>query len=264
MVCRHCGDIYYGCISFIYTIPAEEELYTIKHRSGGKEIYFLSNQDEMNGQVFTATFESKGKTAWCWDPHTGERFILPDQDKGRINIRLEALESMLIVLEGSDKGVRKEQIYPDEHSGMSIGDKWQLDFQPVRDDKFSISTGRLFEYGSHGDPRIANFAGRVSYKTTFELKETDWAFLDIGIEKHVTEVKLNGEKLGMKWWGRHLYHIAPDILKEGENQLEIIYTTTLANYANSLTGNEVAKRWIKLEEPDLMGLTGDIRLMKED
>jgi len=244
--------------------PAKEKLYMIKHRSGGKEIYFFSNQDEMKGQVFTATFESKGKTAWCWDPFTGERFILPDQDRGSIDIRLEALESMLIVLEGSDKGVRGEQIYPDEHSGLSIGEKWQLDFQPVRDDKFNISTGRLFEYGSHGDPRIANFAGRVFYKTTFELKETDWAFLDIGIEKHVTEVKLNGEKLGMKWWGRHLYFIAPDILKEGKNQLEIIYTTTLANYVNSLTGNEVARRWIKLEEPDPMGLTGDIRLMKED
>ena len=244
--------------------PAEENLYMIKHRSGGKEIYFFSNQDEKNGQVFTATFERKGKTAWCWDPFTGERFILPNQDKGSIDIRLEALESMLIVLEDSDKGVRGEKIYPDEYSGLSIGEIWQLDFQPAREKNFGISSGRLFEYGNHEDPRIANFAGRVLYKTTFELKETEWAFLDLGIEKHVTEVKINGEKLGAKWWGRHLYFIAPDILKEGENQLEIIYTTTLANYANSLTGNEVARRWIKLEEPDPIGLTGDIKLIKSD
>ena len=62
--------------------------------------------------------------------------------------------------------------------------------------------------------------------------------------------------------GRHLYIVAPGILKEGENQLEIIYTTTLANYANSLTKNEVARQWVKLEEPDPMGLKGDIRLLK--
>jgi hypothetical protein len=242
--------------------PADEKLYMIKHESGGNEIYFFSNQDDMNGQVLTAAFASMGKTAWCWDPHTGERFVLPDQDKGRINIRLQPLESMLIVLEETDRGVQREQIYPDENSGVSLGENWHLDFHPVRDENFSITTDRLFEYGNHEDRRISTFAGRVSYQTTFELKETGWAFLDLGIEKHVTEVKLNGEKLGVKWWGRHLYHIAPGILKDGENQLEIIYTTTLANYANSLTGNEVARRWIKLEEPDPMGLTGEVRLLK--
>ncbi|MEE9462950.1 MAG: glycosylhydrolase-like jelly roll fold domain-containing protein, partial [Bacteroidales bacterium] len=180
----------------------------------------------------------------------------------KLNIRLQPFESMLIVLEETDRGVQREQIYPDENSGVSLGENWHLDFHPVRDENFSITTDRLFEYGNHEDRRISTFAGRVSYQTTFELKETGWAFLDLGIEKHVTEVKLNGEKLGVKWWGRHLYHIAPGILKDGENQLEIIYTTILANYANSLTGNEVARRWIKLEEPDPMGLTGEVRLLK--
>ncbi len=242
--------------------PADEKLYMIKHESGGNEIYFFSNQDEMKGQVFTAVFASEDKTAWYWDPHTGERFIFPGQENGRISIRLQALESILIVLEERDKGVQVDQIYPEEHSGVNIGEKWRLDFYPVSDENFSITTDSLFEYGHHEDRRISTFAGQVSYQTTFELKETGWAFLDLGLEKHITEVKLNGEKLGVKWWGRHLYRLAPGILKEGENQLEIIYTTTLANYANSLTGNEVAKRWIKLEEPDPMGLTWDIRLLK--
>jgi hypothetical protein len=242
--------------------PADEKLYMIKHKSGDKKIYFFSNQDEMNGQVFTADFTSEDKTAWCWDPHTGERFILPDQENGRINIRLQALESILIVLEEGEKGVKADQFYPNEHSGVNIGETWLLDFYPVSEKNFSITTDRLFEYGVHEDPRISTFAGRVTYQTTFELKETGWAFLDLGLENHVTEVKLNGKKLGVKWWGRHLYHLAPGILKEGENQLEIIYTTTLANYANSLTGNEVARRWINLEEPDPMGLKGDIRLLK--
>ncbi|KPL11123.1 MAG: hypothetical protein AMS26_20695, partial [Bacteroides sp. SM23_62] len=242
--------------------PTHDELYLINYRSGGREIYFFSNQDETNGHVFTATFAGKDKTAWCWDPHTGERYILPVQDRGGINIRLQALESMLIVFDENDTGVQREPSYPDEESGVNIGEKWQLDFHPFRDENFSLTTDRLFEYGNHAEGRISAFAGRVSYHTTFELKETGWAFLDLGIEKHITEVKLNGENLGVKWWGRHLYHLAPGILKEGENQLEIIYTTTLANYANSLTGNEVARRWIILEQPEQMGLTGDIRLMK--
>ena len=66
----------------------------------------------------------------------------------------------------------------------------------------------------------------------------------------------------MKWWGRHLYLLPEGILKEGENKLEISYTTTLANYANSLTGNEVAQQWTNLQQPDPMGLSSDVRLLK--
>jgi hypothetical protein len=241
----------------------DESLYMIKYESGGNEIYFLSNQDEESGQVLTADFSNKGKTAWCWDAQTGDRYILPEQDNDKVEIRLQALESMLIVLADSDQGAVAEDVYPDEHAGVNIGDKWQLDFQPVHDENFSLATDRLFAFGHHEDKRISTFAGQVSYQTVFDLEKTDWAFLDLGLEKHITEVKLNGKVLGVRWWGRHLYHIAPGILKEGDNQLEIIYTTTLANYANSLSGNEVARRWITLEEPDTMGLTGDIRLMKK-
>ena len=77
-----------------------------------------------------------------------------------------------------------------------------------------------------------------------------------------SEVKLNGKDIGVKWWGRHLYLVPDGILKEGENKLEISYTTTLANYTHSLTGNEVAQRWTNLQKPDPMGLSNDIRLLK--
>jgi len=102
----------------------------------------------------------------------------------------------------------------------------------------------------------------VDYLTVFELNEVNWAFLDLGLERHISEVKLNGEKIGVKWWGRHLYRIPEGMLKKGENKLEIKYTTTLANYTNSLTGNQVAKQWINLQEPDPMGLINDVRLLK--
>jgi len=46
------------------------------------------------------------------------------------------------------------------------------------------------------------------------------------------------------------------------NEIEISYTTTLTNYANSLTNNEVAQRWTNLQQPDHMGLSSDVRLLK--
>ena len=169
----------------------------------------------------------------------------------------------MIVLEGREKGETREPAYPDEDSGISVGREWRLVFTPVRGEPFEITAARLSDFGSSGDNRISTFAGQVRYHTTFELSTTDWDFLDLGVETHITEVILNGQCIGTKWWGRHLYSLEEGILKPGSNELEIIYTTTLANYVNSLKDNEVAKQWINLAEPDAMGLTQGVSLLKK-
>jgi hypothetical protein len=202
------------------------------------------------------------KTAWRWDPETGERSIYPIHHKGVLDICLEALESILIVLEENDDGPETDLVYPDEGSGIHIGSEWRLEFKPFREEPFEVVTDRLFEFGGHDDYRIASFAGKVDYHTTFELSEANWAFLDLGRERHISEVKLNGKDIGVKWWGRHLYLLPEGILKEGENKLKISYTTTLANYTHSLTGNEVAQHWTNLQKPDPMGLRKSVRLLK--
>ena len=242
--------------------PASKNLYVLKHRNGPAEIYFFSNQDEGNSLSFTVRFSSRNKTAWCWDPQTGRRFIHPDQEKGELDIRLQALGSILIVLENNPGGETETMVFPDEDSGKQIGFSWQIEFVPFRDEEFSIETDALFDFGGHPDSRIATFAGTAIYRTDFNLDDTEWAFLDLGLEKHVSEIKVNGQDLGVRWWGRHLYPIPPEVLNEGENKLEIAYTTTLANYANSLSDNAVAKRWINIEEPDPMGLSNKINLLK--
>ncbi|MCP4312830.1 MAG: hypothetical protein GY790_16325, partial [Bacteroidetes bacterium] len=253
-----------GLESSVDLTPVNEKLYLLKHYSGSSEIYFFSNQDELNEIVCTANFESKGKTAWCWDPHTGDRFIYPVKKKSTVEIRLQPLESLLLVLEEKGAGQAAELTFPNEISGETIGDTWNLKFHPTVGEPFETSTGELFQFGSHQDTRIATFAGQVVYSTSFSSGQTDWAFLDLGIEQHITEARINGKELGVKWWGRHLYRIPEGVLKQGENQLQITYTTTLANYANSLTSNQAAKKWINLKKPDPMGLKGDIRLLKRN
>ncbi len=244
--------------------PVYENLYLAKYKSGDKEIFFFSSQDDQNSLDFTVSFTDQKKTAWCWDPHTGERSIYPAGNNGDLTIRLQALESILIVLEDDDKGEPLDLAYPDKNSFKSIGTEWTLDFIPVHGEPFEMQSEKLFEFGTHADKRISAFAGQVSYQTKFDLTGTDWDFLDLGIEQHITEAKLNGHKLGVKWSGRHLYRIDGGILKEGENSLEITYTTTLANYTNSLSDNAVAKQWINLHEPDPMGLISEVRLMKSE
>ncbi len=239
-----------------------EKLYTLKHENGNNEIFFFSNQDESREQVFTASFTSKGKTVWLWDAQSGERTIFPVLQPGIVNIRLQALESLVIVLNEEKVGKALNQLYPNENSGLTINNKWKLIFKPFKGEVFEITSNDLFEFGNHKDKRIATFAGQVLYKTSVELSETDWAFLDLGIEKHITDVKFNDVELGVRWWGRHLYSIPSNVLKRGDNNLQITYTTTLANYTNSLSDNIAAKQWIKLKTPDIMGLNSIVRLLK--
>jgi hypothetical protein len=242
--------------------PANENLYLVKYRHGNSELFFLSSQDDHNSLNFVLTFSDPSKTAWCWNPETGERFIYPVHDDGKLHVRLQPLESLLIVLDDEITGEIREPEYPDESSGINIGHEWQLAFHPFAGEDFEISSSQLFDFGSSEDNRISTFAGSVSYHTTFDLSEVDWDFIDLGVEGHITEVVLNGKNIGTKWWGRHLFTIEEGILKPGNNEIDIIYITTLANYANSLKNNVVAKKWINLDKSDPMGLNADLRLIK--
>jgi len=62
--------------------------------------------------------------------------------------------------------------------------------------------------------------------------------------------------------GKTFIRAPQELLKEGENTLEVSYTTTLANYTHSSTSNEVAQQWTNLQEPEPMGLSNDVRLLK--
>lgn len=255
------GD--YGISSNISLNPVNENIYAVKYKFGDSDILFFANQDERENHDFTVRFNRNGKTAWRWDPETGKKCIYPAADHGEINVDLKPLESLLIVLSEKAEGEKSKIVYPDEKSIINIGNDWRLIFKPVNGNQFEITTNDLFNFPLSDDVNIATFAGKVTYETAFVLDDTDWDFIDLGIEKHISEVIINGRNLGTKWWGRHIYPVEKGIFQKGSNKLEIIYTTTLANYANSLEDNKNAKRWINLKTPDPMGLDTDVNLIRK-
>jgi len=252
----------YRIQSSISIHPASEQVYVIKYRHGHNEIFFMSNQDDRKKMDFEIDLDLKGMAPWHWDPGSGIRKILPVSREGVMKISLLPLESLLIVLDKRDPDKTEKDFQPDDQNFQVLDLSWEIQFHPAHGEPFRMETDRLIDFGTYQDSRISAFGGQVLYKTTFDLEETTWAFLDLGPEKHITEMVLNGKNMGTRWWGRHLYPIDQNQLKQGENQLEIIYTTTLANYVNSLDENKVAMRWIKLDQPESMGLTSEIRLLK--
>ena len=70
---------------------------------------------------------------------------------------------------------------------------------------------------------------------------------------------LNGELVGTKWYGDHIYDIK-SALKEGENKLTIKLTTVTGNYLKSLMGNPIAQRWTKNQAYYPMGIMGPVKI----
>ena len=93
------------------------------------------------------------------------------------------------------------------------------------------------------------------------IPDTRFDRLDLGEANGVTTVRLNGQPLGVRWWGRHLYDLG-DALKAGVNSLEVEVTTVAANYVKSLEDNPAAHRWTWWYPPITTGLVGPVRLLK--
>lgn len=132
---------------------------------------------------------------------------------------------------------------------------WQLRVEHMNGGVFSKSLNKLQQFGTSDDPKLNTFAGTVFYATTFTAKCNE-GLLQLGkVNKGVTEVFLNGKKLGVNWYGKPMFSLG-DALVKGENKLEIRYTTVLSNYSKSLKDNPTAVLWTQGIENIPMGLEG--------
>ncbi|RPI27115.1 MAG: hypothetical protein EHM61_09530 [Acidobacteria bacterium] len=251
--------------------PSPDVLH-VHHRHRNRDILLFSNISRTRATDLFATVASTGKTAWKWDPETGLRNRFDGMKSGgRLNIHLEPAESLLLVLEpGTQKRTgptkagcpcgKDERALP-----LNPVSGWQVAFQHVIPEKsFSRNLTELRDISKAAeDPALATFAGRIVYKTRFENQSGEELFLDLGQVSDVSEVRLNGKPLGVRWWGRHVYE-TKGALRKGQNELEVQVTTMLGNYLKSLQNeNPVAKRWAFWFPPISAGLVGPVRLLSD-
>jgi len=113
----------------------------------------------------------------------------------------------------------------------TITGPWTIEFTPGRGAPESAVFEKLVPWNEHPDNGIRHFAGTGTYRTTLELTEQQAAGLvrlELGEVRHVAEVRLSDEPLGVVWtapWSVDLTGIA----KPGRNELEIAVTNVWAN-----------------------------------
>ena len=113
-----------------------------------------------------------------------------------------------------------------------------------------------------------SFAGQVIYQTEFHVTdEMSSPLLSLGHVEGVSEVSLNGQPLGVRYWGDHDYRIDQH-LKPGRYTIGIKVTGVLFNYCRTLKTNKTAQFWTLGPHrgglPLPFGILGPVRLYESN
>ena len=253
----------------------------------GSEMILLSNSHRYNAHQTKITFDkalTHKKQPQIWDLQTGERFALPLEEGGSFTFDLGPAESLLIVFEKgwsnrrfmSLRGGTTKQssvstltldcFVPRNDEYEDLSSDWDIELcHSLLKDTVSTHFDTLFDLKDSG--AYQHFCGTIIYRKTIDITRVEKQILNLGLVEGVSEVFVNGQSIGVQYFGRRVYDIS-DYLKDGKNDLEIRVTTTMGNYLKTLSREENPTTWIYVNHPKRdqplqpMGLLGPVRIYK--
>ncbi len=241
-----------------------DHVYQINSYTKDKEIFFITNVHRNKSVQLKAAFPVKNKYPYVWNPETGERYALAGgADASPIDIYLGPIESIVIVFEEEKPSKTVLPKKTNFAAVATLSTPWTVIGHHANGQQFRWQMDKLVDFSKDGDTAKTSFAGTLVYSNTFTAKE-GITHIDLGdTNEGITEVFINGKSAGIKWYGRPIFDITT-LLKEGENAVEIHYTTVLANYCQSLKDNPTAQFWTKkyaaISTPT--GMEGSVRLLQ--
>jgi hypothetical protein len=141
----------------------------------------------------------------------------------------------------------------------TITGPWALTLDHVNGSSEKLKLDNLVDFIN--DDRLRTFAGVVHYENLVEIDiPADYSHIDLGKVKGISEVIINGQSLGVKWYGWHIYALK-DSLHKGNNTLHVKVTTVLGNYLKSLEDNPVCRRWVTWQKYHSTGMTGPVKIV---
>lgn len=204
---------------------------------------------------------TSGKTCWIYDAATGKRYKLPLKN-GKVHFTFGPSETYLFVFNRQTSGPEWAPLPVSGSSTRTLGN-WKLTLHHPQE-----NWTKEYEMAELKDvkdiPEYAGFMGDITYKTTFKAYGSSKpAFINLGKVAEICELTVNGEPLGVKWFGNRVYDIS-SLVKEGENTVEVKVTTLMINYMKTIKGNAVVDRFVARRNPAPapMGLIGPVKLYK--
>ena len=260
----------------------------------GSEMIFLCNTHRYHAHQTKITF-SKALThrrqAQIWDMQTGERFALPLDDNGSYTFDLGPVETVLIVFEKTNLSAHRFHPHKPQH-GMTWTERFDLPiWQPLHSKLAGMQPKDLSKdwdillrhsllhdttithfdtlFDLKDNEEYQHFCGTIVYRKNIHLggdvARKVPTILDLGLVEGVSEVFVNGQSLGVQYFGRRIFDLTP-ALREGDNDLEVRVTTTMGNYLKTFSREENPTTWIYVNHPrrdqplQPMGLIGPVKL----
>jgi hypothetical protein len=122
---------------------------------------------------------------------------------------------------------------------LEIAGPWEVLFAADRGGSQKVTFERLVSWARHPSESVKYYSGTATYRTALAvpaevLSRQRRLYLDLGAVQAIAQVKLNGKDLGVLWKPPFCVD-ATDILRAGENQLEVRVTNL---WPNRLIGDE--------------------------
>jgi hypothetical protein len=262
---------WYQDIMFKYNIPhyltfGSPNRFVMQNRyrgNDGSEIIFFGNAHRFEGHKMKVTFSGeiiKGRVPWIWDAETGEKFRI-DVTGNTLDLELGPAESRLIVFSREKRGPRWKPLPVSGPDVIFLDGLWDVEFHHSRENW--LKTTVMEKLIDLKESEFVHFTGTVVYRKSFFPGSSGSSFLNLGQVHGISEVWVNGENCGVKWYGRRIYPVSSWI-KPGKNDLEIRVVTTMGNYMKTLTDNPTAQKFTVLKTKDQplqsMGLVGPVTI----
>ncbi len=238
-----------------------EYVYQIHQYTEDEELYFFNNSHRYNSAEFKAVFPVEGKYPWIWNPETGERKPCAyKSDPEELEIVLKPLESLLIVFEDEKPKTLATLVKTERKELEVLENAWDVEGKRVDGEIFNWKMDELIDFSQSEDVNQNTFGGKIIYTASISTPK-GVSHIDLGdVNEGITELYVNGKNAGTSWYGLAIFPVA-DFLKEGENEIEIRYTTVLANYCRSLKDNKTAQHWTSHNAIAPTGMEGPVKLV---
>lgn len=212
--------------------PNAPNLRVLHYQKEGRELYLFVNEGE-------ALLESRLSLAVCgaleqWDALDGSTRPWPASIiDGRLHthLRLERRQSLILAVDphGIPESSVPSQVFPSTIL-LDIPGPWRA----YDEQGNQLALACPADWAQH--TAWERFSGRLCFRTSFTLTGAQAAqqlFLDLGRVGDIAEVFLNGSALGTRAWAPYVLPFAQHC-REGENQLEVWVTNSIANRLEGL------------------------------
>lgn len=210
----------------------------IRKRHNGRKIYFITNLSNRFSEGWVELGKPGTSSFSGYDPLTGERFDLAVQKAGgRQQLYLSLLPGQSCFVREEPEAyhaitpprMNREFAWQELHPAQ-----WELRFLEGKPDYNRTFVLPSLQSWTLLSDTAAIFSGTARYSATVaisrEIASKKDMILDLGNVAESAVVKVNGQTVGTVWSIPFRIKLPPNLIKEGENSIEIDVTNLSANY----------------------------------